>query len=60
MHCLACNAELTDTEATRKDIRGNYLDMCSYCYFQIKSDVTLGSNFDLNIIDKHDEDLSEE
>lgn len=60
MHCLACNCELTDVEATRKDARGKYLDMCTYCYYQIKNDVTLGNNFDLNIVERHDEDLTED
>lgn len=30
MRCLACNAELTDHEATLKDLNG-YYDMCLRC-----------------------------
>jgi hypothetical protein len=56
MHCLACNCELTDVEATRKDLRGDYLDLCTYCFFEIRKDISLSNNFDLNIIEKEGED----
>lgn len=32
MRCLACNVELNDFEATRKDKRGNYIDLCNHCF----------------------------
>lgn len=60
MHCQACNCELTDIESTRKDIRGKFIDLCTYCYYQIKGDIVLGNNFDLNIIEKHDEELGDD
>jgi len=56
MHCLVCNCELTDVEATRKDLRGDYLDLCTYCFFEIRKDISLSNNFDLNIIEKEGED----
>jgi len=52
MKCLACNKELTDVEATRKDIRGNYVDMCSFCLYDIRKDITLSSHSDLNIVER--------
>ena len=60
MHCVACNCELTDVESTRKDVRGNYLDMCTYCYYQIKNEIVLGNNFDLNIVEKYDENIEDD
>lgn len=50
MHCLSCNEELTDVESVRKDIRGEYVDLCNKCLFPIRKDLTLSNNFDLNII----------
>lgn len=58
MHCSACDVELTDTEATRKDTRGKYIDLCTYCYYEIRKDVSLSNNFDLNMVEK--QDLNEE
>ena len=31
MRCLACNASLTDDEATNKDDNGEYIDHCFEC-----------------------------
>lgn len=56
MHCQACDCELTDTEATRKDIRGRYIDLCTYCYYEIRKEVSLSNNFDLNIVEKDELD----
>ena len=39
MRCLACNAELSDYEAVRKDLHGQYLDMCNNCLRDIREDV---------------------
>lgn len=50
MMCLSCNCELTDIESVRKDIRGEYVDLCNKCLFPIRKDLTLSNNFDLNII----------
>jgi hypothetical protein len=60
MHCLACNCELTDTEATRKDSHGQFLDLCTFCYYEIKNDVAISNNFDLNIVEKQDDSYTEE
>lgn len=32
MRCLACNVELNDFEATRKDANGMFLDLCNHCF----------------------------
>ena len=56
MRCLACNCELSDTESTRKDSHGVYLDMCSHCYYEVRTDVKLGSNFELDIIEREESD----
>lgn len=31
MKCMACDDILTDVEATRKDVRGEFIDMCFKC-----------------------------
>jgi len=31
MRCRACNAELTDKEAVRKDSNGEFYDLCVDC-----------------------------
>ena len=31
MRCRACNVILDDTELTKKDANGDFLDMCSAC-----------------------------
>lgn len=50
MHCLSCDVELSDLEATRKDARGAYLDLCTHCYIEIQKDVAISNNFDLNVV----------
>ncbi len=40
MRCVACNALLSDYEATRKSqTTGEYLDLCNYCLNDIKNDL---------------------
>ena len=31
MRCKACNTILDDSELTKKDLNGDFLDMCSFC-----------------------------
>ena len=33
MRCKACDRILDDTELTRKDERGNFIDMCGTCLY---------------------------
>ena len=37
MRCRACDCELTDYESTRKDDNGEFYDMCSDCFSEIKT-----------------------
>jgi len=37
MRCRACNTELTDYESTRKDTDGEFFDLCSDCYSEVKT-----------------------
>lgn len=39
MRCVACDCELNDYESTRKDLHGDYIDMCNHCYSTIKDDI---------------------
>lgn len=32
MRCLACNIELNDFEATRKDTNDQFIDLCNQCF----------------------------
>ena len=52
-HCLACNCMLNDQESTRKDIHGDYVELCNECLYPIRKDIALSNNFDLNIIERH-------
>lgn len=56
MHCLACNCLLSDTESTRKDIHGDYVELCNECIFPIRKDIALSNNFDLNIVERESVD----
>ena len=38
MRCIACDCELTDLEAVRKDKRGAYVDFCNKCHQFTKDD----------------------
>jgi len=39
MRCRACNDELTDFEATRKETSTNtFVDLCNYCFFHADYD----------------------
>ena len=37
MRCRACNSELNDWEATRKDDKGEFHDLCSDCFSEIRT-----------------------
>jgi hypothetical protein len=60
MHCITCNAELSDFEATRKDANTlKHLDMCNACISA--ADITtldrmdLASAYDLQYFDMMDD-----
>lgn len=52
MRCIACDKNLNDFESTRKDLHGNYLDMCNECYGHIKDDVLSIERDDLSITEE--------
>ena len=54
--CVACDKNLNDYESTRKDLHGNYLDMCNDCYGQIKDDVLTIDRPDLNPVEQVEDD----
>ena len=45
--CVACDKNLNDFESTRKDLNGDYIDMCNKCYSFIKDDVLSTEREDL-------------
>jgi len=48
MRCMACNANLTDFESTRKStITNEYLDLCNHCFYTIADDVSSLERADL-------------
>lgn len=47
MRCLACNIELTDYEATRKDKHGCFIDLCNSCYSSGSADLEDTVRYDL-------------
>ena len=54
MRCKACDALLTDYEATRKDKDGNFIDLCGQCYFPSAGDdenETLKHESDVKLLD---------
>ena len=59
MRCQACNCELSDYEATRKDSHGVYLDLCSDCYFTVRDEVPSTARKDLENIVPISEELIE-
>lgn len=47
MRCRACNAELNDYEATRKDHNDEFLDLCNTCYKEADYDFDTTDRLDL-------------
>lgn len=47
MHCLSCNVELTDFEATIKDTNGDYVDLCTECLEHLEDELDYDVRVDL-------------
>jgi len=47
MRCLACNIELTDYEATRKDSNDQYIDLCNTCFKAAEYEFDTNDRLDL-------------
>lgn len=60
MHCQACNCMLTDLESTRKDMYGDYVELCNVCIYPIRKDISLSNNFDLNIVEQQFNEYSDD
>jgi hypothetical protein len=45
MRCKACDKILEDSELTRKDVRGEYIDLCSTCL-----SASAGSGVESNVV----------
>lgn len=58
--CIACNKNLNDYEATRKDLHGQYLDMCNKCYYPIQEDVPTIDRGDLSPSEEVEPELDSE
>lgn len=56
--CVACNKNLNDYESTRKDLQGQYIDMCNRCYGEIKDDVLCVDRADLSPTEQIEEEVS--
>jgi NAD-dependent SIR2 family protein deacetylase len=57
MRCIACNALLSDYEATRKsELTGEYVDLCNHCYVAVKSDIVTIEREDLATPENMEED----
>jgi hypothetical protein len=57
MRCLACNAELTLFESTRKCVNtGDYPDLCNRCWSTIADDVECLERDDLRDVDEQQEE----
>lgn len=57
MRCLACDALLTDFEATRKSKEsGMFIDLCNLCYREVHSDINAIERPDL----LHEEDVMDD
>lgn len=47
MRCVACNVELNDYEATRKDSNDQYIDLCNHCFGTVGFDFEVTDRLDL-------------
>lgn len=60
MRCRACNSELNDFESTKKDSNGEYYDLCSDCFSEIKTalweqEVTISDVIPFLVVDRNDD-----
>jgi hypothetical protein len=60
MRCIACDKNLNDFESTRKDLHGNYIDMCNGCYGEIKDDVLSIERQDLSTTEEIIEEVADD
>jgi hypothetical protein len=59
MRCIACDSGLTDYETSRKSIiTGDYINMCSSCFRDIKNDCLAVGN--PSLLDDSEDDTIED
>lgn len=58
MRCLACNIELTDYEATRKDANDQFIDLCNHCFKA--SEYEFDTNDRLDLLEEADYQLKDD
>ncbi len=59
--CLACNARLSDFEATRKTESGHYLDLCNRCFYSgVHQMINVTEREDLRSTTEEDEEETSE
>lgn len=57
MRCVACDANLSDFESSRRSaVTGHYLDLCNGCFAHISPDVETSENF--VVFDPEKDDLT--
>ena len=58
--CVACDKNLNDYESTRKDLHGNYIDLCNTCYKPIRNDLPAVEREDLSPTQEIEPELMED
>ena len=58
--CVACDKNLNDYESTRKDLHGNYVDLCNSCYRPIRDDLPTITREDLSPTQEIEPELMED
>lgn len=58
--CVACDKNLNDYESTRKDLHGNYVDLCNSCYKPIRDDLPTVTREDLSPTQEIEPELMED
>lgn len=58
--CVACDKNLNDYESTRKDLHGNYVDLCNSCYRPIRDDLPTTTREDLSPTQEIEPELMED
>jgi len=55
MRCRACNVALNNYEATKKDVTGEFLDLCRTCHYAIRKELNNTNNINTKLEDVDNE-----
>lgn len=58
--CVACDKNLNDYESTRKDLHGQYLDMCNRCYTPVRDQIPTITREDLSPYEEIESEIIDE